>query len=499
MRKTWVTAFAVAVVTAAALPAVAAASPETPAWGDCPADVAKPGLECGTLQVPLDYRNPGGTQIDLTISRVASTKPAARRGVLLTNPGGPGDGGLNFPALLRDNGLPQSVLDSYDVIGFDPRGVGHSTPVTCDLRPDQPQPITPPYAHNRAEVVEQADYSKTVAEQCAAAKTGPMLPYVTTANTARDMDRIRMALGEPKISYYGASYGTYLGSVYTTMFPERSDRIVLDSNMGPGGYDSTGIRLIARGMQDRFPDFAKFAAADPEKYQLGSTAAQVTAKFYELVDRLDRTPVQGFDGATLRLYTLFVLYTNDQFPTLAETWHALDTGRPPPAAGAAAAEAGDNNFASHFAVLCADSRWPKSIETYQRHVVLDRARYPMLGGATANVTPCAFWPTAPIEPPVRIGDRGPSNVLMVQNLRDPGTPVSGARQLRRAFGDRARMVTVDQGGHGVYVFAPNKCGNDAVTDYLATGKRPAHDRFCAAEPAPAPGSSASRQAALPLG
>lgn len=106
----------------------------------------------------------------------------------------------------------------------------------------------------------------------------------------------------------------------------------------------------------------------------------------------------------------------------------------------------------------------------------------MLGGSTANIGPCAFWPDRRVEPPVRIGDRGPSNVLMVQNERDPGTPLADARELRRAFGKRATMVTADQGGHGVYPFGPNTCAKDAVTRFLTAGKLPARDLACAAEP-----------------
>ena len=111
---------------------------------------------------------------------------------------------------------------------------------------------------------------------------------------------------------------------------------------------------------------------------------------------------------------------------------------------------------------------------------VDRLKYPMLGASTAGIGPCAFWPIERVEPPVRIGDRGPSNVLMVQNERDPGTPLAGARELRRAFGTRATMVTADQGGHGVGPFGRNTCAKDAVTAFLTTGQRPSRDIACAA-------------------
>lgn len=452
-------------------------------WGPCPKEAAAPRLTCATLKVPLDYRDPDGRQIEIAVSRLASGKPAQRRGVLLTNPGGPGGPGLGYPAVLAGAKLPKKVLDSYDLIGFDPRGVGRSTPVTCDLtEKQQARGNFPPYAHSPADVAREAVNARTVARQCATSRTAWMLPHTTTANTARDMDRIRAALGEPKVSYLGASYGTQLGAAYTTMFPRRSDRFVLDSNLGPGGYDYTAMRSFARGMEDRFPDFAAYAAAHPA-YGLGTTPEEVTAKFSELARRLEAEPVGGIDGTLFRGMTFDRLYSDATLPQLAKDWQALDKGDPvriPPTAGL------ENLMASRFHVICGDTRWPRKVQEYQRNVAADRLNHPMLGGSTAGIGPCAFWPDERVEPPVRIGDKGPSNVLMAQNTRDPGTPLAGARKLRQAFGKRATMVTADQGGHGVYPYGRNTCANDTVTAFLTTGHRPAHDLDCPAEQ-PEPG------------
>ncbi|WP_328649350.1 alpha/beta hydrolase [Amycolatopsis sp. NBC_00348] len=483
--KKFLLAAAIAAVAATALVPSASAAPSPPdtlKWGTCPATTfPTPDLQCTTLKVPLDYRDPGGREIDLLVSKMPSKNPEKRRGVLLTNPGGPGVGGWDYPQLMTLKGLPaplpQGVRDAYDVIGFDPRGVGHSTPVTCDLTPEQQAIGNLPYAKDAADVVKQAEVAKAEAKQCATSKTGWMLPHVTTANTARDMDRIREALGETQVSYLGGSYGTYLGAVYTTMFPRRSDRIVLDSNLGPDGYDVDAMRAFGRGLEDRFPDFAKFAAAHPE-YGLGTTPAQLTAKFYDLAARLDKKPVGAFTGGIFRGLNFSFTYGDTSFPMLAAAWQSLDQGKVPTLAGEAATE---NAFAARFAVICTDSVWPKSVAGYQRDVAVDRVRYPMLGAASANISACAYWQAPAAEPKVRITGNGPSNVLLVQNRRDPGTPLVNARKLRAAFGDRARMVTIDQGGHGAYVVAPNKCGNNAVTDFLVTGERPAHDTSCAAE------------------
>ncbi|MGV9620800.1 alpha/beta hydrolase [Streptomyces tendae] len=484
MRRSLSLALAAVALAATALPTSSAAATTTPPstlqWGPCPEGADAPGLECSTLRVPLDYRDPDGRRIELAISRLASEKPAQRRGVLLTNPGGPGGSGLLYPAVLAASGLPQKVLDSYDIIGFDPRGVGRSTPVTCDLTQEQQwRGNFPPYAHTAADVRREAGPARQIAEQCNSSRTAWMLPHTTTANTARDMDRIRTALGEPKLSYLGASYGSYLGAVYTTLFPRRGDRIVLDSNLGPGGYDITAMRLFARGLEDRFPDFAAFAVAHPE-YGLGSTPKQVTAKFFELAERLDAKPRQGVDGAAFRGYTFESLYADGLMPRLAEFWQAVDTGGQL-ALPELPADL-ENLMSARFAVVCQDTRWPGTVREYQRNVAVDRVRYPMLGGSTAGINPCAFWPRERTEPPVRITDRGPSNVLMLQNERDPGTPLVGARELRRAFGGRATLVTADQGGHGVYPYGRNTCANDAATRFLTTGERPPRDLACAAQP-----------------
>ncbi|MEV4019543.1 alpha/beta hydrolase [Nonomuraea angiospora] len=480
MRKSIVIVLAAAVM--AALPPAgvpAATASDTLSWGKCPEDVTGAGLECATLDVPLDYRDPGGKTIEIAVSRLAGTSPDKRRGVLLTNSGGPGGAGLAFPAVLRDLGLPRSVLDSYDVIGMDPRGVGHSTPVTCGLKPEQLASNIPKFAQDAADVAAQAEYVAGIARRCGSSATASMLPYITTANTARDMDRIREALGESKVSYFGISYGTYLGSVYTTLFPQRSDRVLLDSATGPGGWDASFTRMLSRGVEDRFPDFAKFAAAHPE-YGLGRTPEQVRAKYYDIAARLDAKPrPEGFNGVLFREITFAELYYDKRMPWLAEFWRALDTGGPVPQSPPGPPNL-ETMLASQLHVICNDSDWPESVRTYQRNVAIDRVRFPLFGAAGANITPCAFWPSEPSEPPVQITDRGPSNVLILQNLRDPATPLAGARQLRKAFGDRARMVTADQGGHLAYLFMKNRCANDIATEFLVTGERPRQDVACPA-------------------
>ncbi|GAB2604195.1 alpha/beta hydrolase [Kribbella endophytica] len=494
MRRTPVLAFAATVLAAAiAVPALTVAPPDVSAatkasapsaveWAPCPPDVLQyVPLECSKLEVPLDYRKPDGRKIELALSRLASKDPAKRRGILLTNPGGPGFTGRDYPGYLARAGTAKEVLDAYDVIGVDPRGSGASTPVSCDLTPAQQlHGAFAKYAHSAADVTSEAAYARTVAKQCTTSKTASMLPHITTANTARDLDRIRAALGEPKASYLGSSYGSYLGVVYTTLFPKTTDRVVIDSVMGPDGYDATAMRMFGRGLEDRFPDFAKFVVAHPE-YNLGKTPRQVKAKFFELARKLRAKPVEGLDETGFRASTFGLLYGEATMPVLAKLWQDIDTDTPQPEAPAP--DLVNNNIAmsARLYVVCNDSRWPTSVREYRRNVLVDRIRYPMLGAAAANIGPCAFWPKQRVEPPVNISDRGPSNVLLVQNERDPGTPLAGARKMRRALGNRATMVTVDGGGHGVYPVTKNTCAKDALVKFLITGERPARDLTCAVE------------------
>jgi pimeloyl-ACP methyl ester carboxylesterase len=484
----------VAAVGAALLPAAAANAGANPAlsWGPCPEGTAGGPyaalLQCATVSVPLDYTDPDGRQIDIAISRLASTNPAERRGVLLTNPGGPGGPGLSLPADLAALGLPSTVMDRYDVIGMDPRGIGRSAPVSCGFTTEQGILTTiPPYAETDADVTEQAAVARAIAEQCVANDTAGTLRYMTTANTARDMDRIRVALGEQKISYFGVSYGTVLGSAYASLFPERTDRIVLDSNVGDTALDSAGFRRFGLGAEQRFPDFAKYAAARSGTYDIGRTPAEVRRNFFALAERLNRTPVDGVDGSLFRLLMFSSLYSDASFPQLAQTWQALDRASAPDVrkllakSKLAEPDPNDNALSAQLAVVCNDTEWPRDVRTYQRNTTQDRAIHPLFGGAAANILPCAYWPE-PLEPKVEIGRRGPSNILLLQNLRDPATPYPAGVMLRSKFGDRARLVSVDQGGHGVYLFDDNPCGLNTTTKFLVDGKRPAGDKFCAAAP-----------------
>ncbi|WP_260190257.1 alpha/beta hydrolase [Actinophytocola gossypii] len=380
--------------------------------------------------------------------------------------------------------MPDSVLDSYDLIGMDTRGVGHSAPMSCGFTQEGAYSGNiPPYAVDDAAVVEQAKIAKDVAKQCAANDDEDRLRHLTTANTARDLDRIRAALGEEKASYLGYSYGTALGAAYASMFQETVDKVVLDSNIGDTHLDHDGLRRYALGMADTFPDFARWAAARHESYGLGRTPQEVRDTYFTLAERLDEQPVNGVTGAVFRLSTFGSLYRTTMYGALAQGWQDLLAGKAPAADQPAAAEGTpspyDNSWTVFLAVTCNDVDWPEKLRTYRQAVAEDRERYPLFGAAAANVLPCAYWPYEPAEPPVEIDDDGPADVLILQNERDPVTPLRGGELLDEKFGDRSRLVTVDGSGHGVYVLGGNACALNVTTRYLVDGTMPEHDVRCA--------------------
>ncbi|WP_207922630.1 alpha/beta hydrolase [Micromonospora sp. KC606] len=479
-----------------ATPAGATAATAGPVWGTCPPPAEGSGRDarqqCATLRLPLDYRHPHGRQIDVTISRIATAEPGLRRGILLSNPGGPGGSGLDMPSFLAA-ALPAEVLTRYDLIGFDPRGVGASTPITCGIT--DPVAVTDlilPYPAPDGSIARNIEFARTTARDCAA-HSGELLPHITTANTARDMDRIRAALGEPKLSYLGYSYGSYLGAVYTSLFPGRSDRIILDSAVDPTQIWHGIWRQFGPSTAVRFPDFTAWAAARNDGYALGTTPAAVTRTYYATAAKLDREPVVTpelvLTGNVYRAITRALLYDDRNFPLLATIWQELAQATPPAALAAlrrraAAAQApADNSIAVLYAIACGDVAWSRDVDRYARDVAVDRRLFPITAGMPANLWPCVFWPNRPLEPPVAVTGKGPRNVLILQNLRDPATGWRSAFGLRRALDRRAAMVTQDAGGHGVYGIRSGPCAADIATAFLTTGTLPDRDRFC---PGPSP-------------
>ncbi|GAA2774847.1 alpha/beta hydrolase [Streptomyces showdoensis] len=474
---------------------------QKPRWSRC--DAQGPAeYQCATIKVPLDYARPNGRTLDLAVSRTKATSARDRRGVLLLNPGGPGGPGLDMPLWMAPM-LSDDVKKRYDLIGFDPRGVGRSSALGCGLN-DADTAWQRPY--KAATFEKDVRWARTVAEKCRA-RNGAVLPHITTRNTARDMDVVRAVLGEKKISYLGYSYGTYLGAVYTQMFPKRADRFVLDSAVDPERIWRGMIQVWAEGAEPAFARWTVWAAERNATYGLGGTPAEVGATFWALVAQADRKPIE-LDGAALsgddirlagRGAFFDVTYASEAVVRLK----AAAEGRTPaparrgsslapvpptfartaaaPAAPVPPAVPADNMDVAFWSVVCADTRaWPRDPAQYRRDAIRDKARYPLYGDFASNIKPCAFWgPGA--EPATKVGNS--VGALVLQNEWDSQTPLVSGQGLRRAL-KGARMVTVLGGqGHGVYGLG--SCADATATAYLVTGRLPAADLSCRTSPAQA--------------
>lgn len=476
---------------AQARPAAPADTPLT--WAPC-TDAGLAGLECSSLRVPLDHRDPHGRQITIALSRAPHTATTGFQGSLLVNPGGPGGTGRDF-ALRVANHLPASLRADYDVVGFDPRGVGGSDPaLSCE--PNYFAPVRPDYLPASRAI--EATWLKRSAGYAAACgkKYGSLLSHMKTTDAAEDMDDIRAALGEKQINYYGASYGTYLGSVYATMFPAHVRRMVLDSNVRPSGvwYDDNldQDKAFERNIDALFAWIAKYDAV----YHLGTTERAVQDFYYATRAALVTSPAAGIVGGDELDDTFLVAGYIDlgpYWPYLANALAAYKTGATGPLVDAfttLGATTDDNGYAVYNAVQCSDVRWPRSWATWQAdnaRLYRQGYRFETWANAWYNA-PCVFWPARPGRP-VDVGHtRGLPPVLLFQATNDAATPYDGGVEMNRRLAG-SRLVIEDGGRtHGV-VQRGNACIDDKFNAFLATGTLPPEGVHCGHLPEPVPPST----------
>ncbi len=512
MRTSVLCAAAAISLSALTVPAAAVGAPDagsldarqasTPAiaWHECEsAGLKSRGAECGDVTVPLDYDKPNGKKITVAISRIKHTVPDSQyQGPMLVNPGGPGGSGLTLSVL--GEFVPKDAGKAYDWIGFDPRGVGSSKPsVSC-------QSEYPGAGYNRprfeptTKKIENAwmDITHGYTDACDK-NNGAILDHVTTIEVAKDMDSIRRALGEKKISYYGFSYGTYLGQVYASLFGKNLHRTVFDGTVDPRGVWYEG-NLSQDAPFDRniniwFGWLAKHDAA----YHLGNTQKKVHDLFYDTKEKLYANPEQAqggkLGGSEWSDSFLYAGYYQSTWTDLADVFAGYVNDHDVDGLESAYLDASgygdDNGYAMYAGVQCTDTSWPHSWKKWTKDnwAIAKDAPYETWANAWYN-EPCRHWP-APSRKPATITGKKVDSLLMIVETLDAATPYAGSLHVRSIF-SKSSLIAVPGGTTHANSLNGNACVDDAIADYLLTGAQPARksgdkaDKSCAALPQPEP-------------
>jgi pimeloyl-ACP methyl ester carboxylesterase len=451
-------------------------------------------FECATAMVPLDYHQPRGTMITLSVIRLPAADPAHRIGSLFVNFGGPGTGGVGELESLGPR-YPDMLRQRFDLVSFDPRGTGGSAPVHCPGDgAAQHEPVASPVrAEQRASFYAS---SAALGRSCAAA-SGELITHTSSANTARDLELLRQAVGDEALSFLGYSYGSYLGAIYANLFPDRTRAMVFDgvldlvaNSTGRPGQEQLPVDVradIARSRAEELDAFfdrctqagprCAFATGDPHR------------KFADMVAKLKQDGGASLD-ALLSMVT-YGLQSSARWSTMArslqDTYASL---RPGGASTQGQPPTLDPHITSHsasfLATQCVDSDYPHGQQAYDRLTLAEDQRQPYFGlSALFDMAQCIAWPVADSDRYLGPWDHPrPHPILLVNNRYDPQTPVWNAQATRDELGD-ARLLIVEGYGHTT-LNVPSACVRAAVTSYLITLQLPTEGASCPADRQPFP-------------
>ncbi|WP_447006298.1 alpha/beta hydrolase [Saccharothrix isguenensis] len=439
-------------------------------WSPC-----RENLECAELVLPLDYTRPGADRISLAVSRKQATDQERRRGVLVLNPGGPGGSGLDMPSFLAHT----KAAEVYDLIGFDPRGVGGSTALTCRTVPEFATLDSRPAD---SEFPKWAAEARAAEDACHRA-AGGIRPFINSANTARDLDVVRAALGEEKLNYLGYSYGTYLGAVYGSLFPNRLNRSVLDSSVHPEWVWREQFRAQGVAIRRNVEAWAAWAAQHHDRFELGATADEVMTTVEGVAATLAATPVEGQDRTRFDAMVGVGSRYRPLWSDLADSVVKLGAGKASPSGALLARAARDDLVSGVFNTVTCEVDWPTDLAVYYEDMRVFRDRYPYgYGVLRAAPTTCAFRTFTPPEPAVSLKRAGYPVGLIVQAEGDTQTQYESGPAMATRLGHN--LITVrDEGKHGIYGRG-NVCVDKAVDRYLVYGVLPASSSNCPGDPRP---------------
>ncbi|GEC09666.1 peptidase [Streptomyces spinoverrucosus] len=472
-------------------------------WEDCPApsqaqgggDAPSPlpgGAEwqCASMKAPLDWDDPKGDTIDIALIRARASGEASQRiGSLIFNFGGPGGSGVTtLPAFGADYA---KLRTRYDLVSFDPRGVGRSAGVRCEndqqLDAYFQQDATPDDARERTEYVDNVKEFNAACEE----NSERMLPNVRTTDAARDMDLMRQVLGDDKLHYFGISYGTELGGVYAHLFPKNVGRAVFDAVVDPTLNPEQGSLGQAKGFQLALDNYAQHCVSQVEDCPVGDSAQDVKNRIAKLLRDLDRKPIPGIFPRELTQTAATsgiaqALYSQDFWEYLTEGLEQAYDGNGQILMLLSDSLNGRNQngeysnlTAANVSINCADDKPRYTTEYVQRKLPEFRAASPLFGEYLAwSMISCTDWavPGAADHPDVSAPGSAP--ILVVGNTGDPATPYEGARRMVQALGKGVGVELTYKGqGHGAYD-SKNKCVQTAVNGYLLDGRMPAAGTVC---------------------
>jgi len=475
----WILALAIAGCSNDEVPVPGAAT--TLGWEPCGAD-----LECASLPVPRDHDAPDGPLIRIALARRLANDASRRIGSLLVNPGGPGGSGVlmaSYAALF----LPEELLDRFDVVGFDPRGAGKSTPAvdcTDDLDSYVALDLTPDDADERAALVSE---NEKLAAECET-RSGPLLPFIDTSQVVRDMDLIREAVGDARLTYLGYSYGTFLGALYADRFPDRVRALVLDGAVDPGRDGEQLVRGQALGFEQSLEAFFAWCAADPGcAFHGGGDPAPA---FDTLMADLDASPL-AVHGRTLGPGESWwavtdALYRPEDWKGLAEALELAEQGD-----GSALLQLSDgavgrskdgtyaNFLEQYLAISSIETPYPASLAAFDALASDVAKEAPRLGPALVyNTLLPLYWPVPPQRTAAPVRAAGAAPILVIGTVGDPATPYAWAEALAKEL-ESGVLLTYEGQGHTAFAH-DIACIDEPVVDYLISLEAPEPDTRCAA-------------------
>ncbi|SDP09401.1 TAP-like protein [Streptomyces sp. cf386] len=463
-------------------------------WTPCPQDAT---AECGTLRLPVDWSDPSAETFGLAVARRKAADPARRVGTLLVNPGGPGASGVSFAVRDAKSHFSEDILERFDIVGFDPRGVGGSHPVRCSTELLDRRPS--PYPRNQAQFDRLAEYNRTLAEDCRR-HTGPLFDHADTLSVVRDMDALRAALGEEKINYFGHSYGTLIGEQYAEEYGGRIRSMALTANIDHSLGTREFLVSSAAAAEDSFHQFVQWCDRTSSCALHGR---DVTAVWNELLARADRgeihdpeRPDQILTGDAIRLAAFMELYGPDP-DELAAYVAGLDaqnpnerrgSGQPRQAKPSAAQEprpsaaAEPQTKADPFAaVFCQDwSIRPKDYREYAKLAQAELRAAPHMRDSPRihdGVARCIGMPDEVNNPQHRLRITEAPKILMLHARHDPANHFTWAANVHRQTRGTTVLLPYEGTGHSVY--GRSDCTRDAVDDYLTELRLPRAGSSCA--------------------